>query len=141
MKYLGQFDRRTFLKLATQSILWVSGVLGMGGILRFLSYEPDPPPPVEYDIGLVENYPLNSKTVLPNIPAVLVRTPEGFHALSLVCTHLSCTVESSLGTYSCPCHGSRYDAQGNVTRGPAGTPLRTLKVELEPDGTLVVYKS
>lgn len=36
-----------------------------------------------------------------------------------VCTHLGCVpTESSYG-WLCPCHGSKYDISGRVTRGPA----------------------
>ncbi|MGV0024872.1 Rieske 2Fe-2S domain-containing protein [Phormidesmis priestleyi] len=43
------------------------------------------------------------------------------YAIRPVCTHLGCTVEwkSDRQQFVCPCHGSRYDAQGRVTNGPA----------------------
>ena len=42
------------------------------------------------------------------------------------CTHLGCVPISSSGTFegwSCPCHGSQFDAVGRVRRGPAPTNL------------------
>ena len=132
--------RRDFLKLATRGLLYFSGLLGLGGLLRFLSYEPDPPPPSRFELGLATDYPLNSRTNLPAIPAVLVHNSSGFSALSLVCSHLGCTVEVKPDDYACPCHGSRYDLSGNVTKGPASSPLPALRVERTNDGKLVVYK-
>jgi cytochrome b6-f complex iron-sulfur subunit len=133
-------SRRDFLKLATRGLLYFSGLLGLGGLLRFLSYEPDPPPPARFEVGLAADYPLNSRTLLPAIPAVLIHNGSGFNALSLVCSHLGCTVEVKPDDYACPCHGSRYDLSGNVTHGPASSPLPPLRVELTKDGKLVVYK-
>jgi Rieske Fe-S protein len=45
-------------------------------------------------------------------------------ALSLVCTHLGCTVNVTPDGLSCPCHGSSFDRTGRVLRGPADRPLR-----------------
>jgi cytochrome b6-f complex iron-sulfur subunit len=133
-------SRRDFLKLATRGLLYFSGLLGLAGLLRFLSYQPDPPPPKRFEVGLETDYPLNSRTLVPAIPAVVIHDRNGYSALSLVCSHLGCTVEIKPGDYACPCHGSRYDLSGNVTHGPASSPLPHLRMELTKDGKLVVYK-
>jgi 3-phenylpropionate/trans-cinnamate dioxygenase ferredoxin reductase component len=62
------------------------------------------------------------------------RDEEGtLRALSPVCTHLRCLVEwnQAARTWDCPCHGSRFDPEGRVIRGPAKRPLRT--IEIPPD--------
>jgi glycine/D-amino acid oxidase-like deaminating enzyme/nitrite reductase/ring-hydroxylating ferredoxin subunit len=43
------------------------------------------------------------------------------HALSPVCTHAACIVNwnSEEKSWDCPCHGARYDIEGNVLTGPA----------------------
>ena len=134
-----KITRRDFLKLATNSLLGLSGALGLGGIVRFLSFEMDPAPPSQYDLGSAESYPLGSRTLMMHIPAVLIHNEEGFTALSLVCTHLGCAVEQKDGAFECPCHGSRYDNQGAVTRGPSNAPLRKLRVETSETGNLILY--
>ncbi|MEU7479706.1 FAD-dependent oxidoreductase [Lentzea sp. NPDC042327] len=54
------------------------------------------------------------------------RDPEGqLHAVSMRCTHLGCLVRfnSAERSWDCPCHGSRFDVDGNVLEGPATRPL------------------
>jgi Rieske Fe-S protein len=51
-------------------------------------------------------------------------------ALSLACTHLGCPVGASAsGGFVCPCHGSRFDGEGNPVVGPARTPLARVALE------------
>lgn len=47
------------------------------------------------------------------------------HEMSAVCRHLGCIVDwnSFEKTWDCPCHGSRYDAMGQVIMGPANSDL------------------
>jgi glycine/D-amino acid oxidase-like deaminating enzyme/nitrite reductase/ring-hydroxylating ferredoxin subunit len=47
------------------------------------------------------------------------------HARSAVCRHLGCIVawNADEKTWDCPCHGSRYDAFGQVINGPANSDL------------------
>jgi len=132
-------SRRDFLKLASDTILTASGLLGLGGLFRFLSTQTDPLPPTNFDLGTASNYPPGSRTILADIPALLVHTQTGFSAISLVCTHLGCSVESKPEGFSCPCHGSRFDLQGNATRGPAEKPLNSLRTGISSDGKLRVY--
>lgn len=47
------------------------------------------------------------------------------HKLSAVCPHLGCIVawNSTEQTWDCPCHGSRFSAEGRVYQGPANGDL------------------
>lgn len=65
------------------------------------------------------------------------RDEEGVHAVSLICTHLGCIVKPAAEGFECPCHGSRYNRQGEVTKGPAPRALPWLKVN-SAGGQLVV---
>ncbi|HEY3452551.1 MAG TPA: Rieske (2Fe-2S) protein [Myxococcales bacterium] len=64
--------------------------------------------------------------------------------LSAVCTHLGCTVQlvrkgSGDGfEFHCPCHGSKYRADGTNYDGPAPRPLSYHLLEIAPDDGQVV---
>jgi cytochrome b6-f complex iron-sulfur subunit len=133
-------NRRDFLKLTARGLLGLSGMLGIAGIIRFLSFEPDPPPPQRFDVGPGSNYPPGSRSVLNEVPALLIHNPDGFTAISLTCPHLGCTVTTTEAGMECPCHGSRYTADGQLQQGPANKGLPSLKIETSPDDHLIILK-
>lgn len=47
------------------------------------------------------------------------------HEISAVCPHLGCIVHwnNAEHTWDCPCHGSRFDAEGKVLNGPSNVDL------------------
>jgi len=131
--------RRDFLKLITNALFGLSGLLGLGGLARFFSYQPDQGPPTEFDLGEAVNFPVGSQMLRLDIPAVIYNNGGVYIAYSLVCTHLGCTVEEDSQGFVCPCHGSRYNKDGEVLAGPAKEPLRQLRVEVMEDNTLRLY--
>lgn len=54
--------------------------------------------------------------------------------LSAACPHMGCAVHWNSGekSWDCPCHGSRFDIEGNVLHGPSAAPLA--KVEAGKQG-------
>jgi Rieske Fe-S protein len=136
---MSDLSRRDFLKLARAGFLYLSGALAFGGLLRFLDFDPNPAPKTEFDLGPVAYYPLNSRTLLADVPAVLLHTEGGFSALSLVCTHLGCTVEQKTDGFVCPCHGSRFNLDGKVTHGPAEKALHALRVEVTTEDNVILH--
>ena len=70
----------------------------------------------------------------------VVRNSEGIFVVYARCTHLGCTPDwkPSENKFKCPCHGSGYDTEGINFEGPAPRPLDRAKVELDPEGQIVV---
>jgi len=63
-----------------------------------------------------------------------------YKALSGICTHQSCLVSAYDGSNSvfvCPCHGSQFDLNGNVKKGPASTKLRTYSTRVENNSLII----
>lgn len=129
-------SRRDVLHLLSQAALALAGFIGLTGLLRYLAFQSDPGPQTEFDLGPASNYLPGTRTMLPQVPALLIHDENGFRAISLVCTHLGCTVEQKENGFLCPCHGSRYDREGHVLQGPARQPLRSLNVEITTEGNL-----
>ena len=64
------------------------------------------------------------------------RDVEGrLHAVSAVCTHMGCIVgwNETDRSWDCPCHGSRFDLDGEVIHGPAVTALAPASIDESVD--------
>ena len=137
---MAEFSRRDLIKIVRNGFLYLSGALALGGLLRFLEFQTEPAPITVFELGPAENYPVGSRTVITQVPALLIHSQSGFSALSLVCTHLGCTLETKADGFACPCHGSRFDNSGNVMQGPASQALHALRVELRTqDDMLLIH--
>jgi len=123
-------SRRTFI--TTLSLLLVSG----GMLVRYLTPRSSGKRRVLASAAAAD-VPANGALVFRSERIALLRDEIGCYALSLICTHLGCTVTVTEGELSCPCHGSLFDRQGRVLKGPADKPLMRLAVN-ERDGVIEV---
>ena len=134
--------RRFFVKSGVGSLM-AAGVGTAAFGYQFLSpnvlFEPSPIVPA----GKAEQYPTDSVTLDTENGIYIVRAPEGFYALSAVCTHLGCLTAwmQELGIIACPCHGSKFQRTGTKIEGPAPRPLPWLKMWLNDEGELMVDRS
>jgi len=67
---------------------------------------------------------------------IVVNQNETTTVLSSHCTHLGCKInKTENGRLVCPCHGSEYDLEGKVLKGPAYKNLERLPSKISEDGT------
>jgi cytochrome b6-f complex iron-sulfur subunit len=61
------------------------------------------------------------------------------YGINAVCTHLGCVVpwNASENKFMCPCHGSQYNAEGKVVRGPAPLSLALVHADVSEDDKVV----
>ncbi len=135
-----KITRRKFLGKAALGGAIGAGVLAILGALR----EVIPPLAKEnkkFTIGRLYDFPLNSFFLIAAHNVFIFRDHEGVRAISAVCTHLGCVLETTEVGFQCPCHGSRFNGRGEVLSGPAPRSLAFYRVDVAPDGQLLVDMS
>ncbi len=100
-------------------------------------------PPTRFVAGNPAEYTDGTVRFNKEQRAYVIGSAGGVYALSAVCTHLGCITRylSDEKCIACPCHGSRFDLEGNVIHGPAPKPLRWLDVQTDSSGKLIVDTS
>lgn len=136
-----ELTRRSFL-------LWGWGAFlaflasSIGATLRFMLpnvlYEPSQ----KFRAGRVRDYPLGVTIDKAN-RVWIIRNEQGLYAMWSRCTHLGCTPNwfPAESRFRCPCHGSNFNAQGDVIAGPAPKPLWRVLVNVTPQGELIIDKA
>lgn len=93
----------------------------------------------------LKTHPPGDRTLsqgLKGDPTYLVVENDGTLAtfgINAVCTHLGCVVpwNPAENKFICPCHGSQYNNQGRVVRGPAPLSLALAHVDID-DGKVLL---
>jgi Rieske Fe-S protein len=96
---------------------------------------------------------INSKNVITelydNLPSgisfhddfIVIKHHKSLKVFSSRCSHLGCKIKNAAGSeLVCPCHGSKYNMNGEAVRGPAQKPLSELKFKIDKN-KIVVYAS
>ena len=74
----------------------------------------------------------------PEDIALMQLADGSLRALGMTCSHLGCQVRPGGDFLVCPCHGSTFDLEGEVVRGPAEKALNRYEVS-ENDNEINIY--
>jgi cytochrome b6-f complex iron-sulfur subunit len=134
--------RRDFINEISRGALGIAGLGSVAVTYQFFSPNVLFEPPTTFRAGNPDLYPIHSVTFLQDQLVYIVRMPEGFYAVSAVCTHLGCVTQwkPDADMIACPCHGSKFKADGTKIEGPAPRPLPHFAISLTADGELLVDK-
>jgi len=134
--------------LLSRGVVWSVGAACAGGLLLGLrtfwpragvasALRVPAGRPEAYAVGQVEESLAREHWVW------VVRSADGFYALSTRCTHLGCRLRHvpAAKQFHCMCHGSTFSLAGDVLRGPAARHLERVFITLTSEGTLLVDPS
>ena len=129
--------RRDFLGLASLASAAAALFFAGLGMMRLPKAAVLSSPSKKFRVTLPESLAEGQAFVPPGRSVALFRDAEGVFAISLVCTHLGCIVKNIPDGFECACHGSRFDPDGGVTKGPAPTALPWHRVTKSGDSLVV----
>jgi len=137
-----EITRRDFLNEITLGALGIAGLGSVAVTYQYFSPNVLFEPSTTFRAGNPDLYPVHSVTFLQDQQVYIVRMPEGFYAVSAVCTHLGCVTQwkPDAEIIACPCHGSKFKPDGTKIAGPAPRPLPHFLISLTADGELLVDK-
>jgi len=129
-----RISRRTFIKLATV----VAGAITFK-TFRSLLAEND----LKWkSVGTIEDFTVGEPVLVEKDvrnPIIIYRQQNSITVLSAKCTHKGCTVSvKNQDTYTCPCHGSMFEYNGTVKKGPAKADLESLPIKVTDTGEVLV---
>ena len=131
-------ERRSFLR---NMIGWTATFIGAGllyPLFRFADFAVKPKP--KY-VKVAAPLPVSGFHAERDF--ILFARGEQAWAVSRTCTHLGCRVNflEDQQLIECPCHQSRFSAQGTRLRGPAerDLPVYEVAVQKDADGAVTGY--
>ena len=141
-------DKKTVSRRRFIAYAWIGAaviVLGelIGGTFAFL-WPRRWGPKVEtvFIAGKVTDFKVGEVAPFRKEKAFVMRTEGGFLAISTICPHLHCIVNWNEihKKFECPCHGAKFNQNGEVLEGPPPRPLDLYKLQIVA-GNLVIDRA
>ena len=133
-------SRRELITLGSAFGLMGLAAAGTGGALfKYMFPVVSYGTPKKFQVPIADIPDVGDELIFEDQKVILRRQSETeVGAISLVCTHLGCTVNRVETGFLCPCHGSQYDSDGLVVGGPAPHTLHWLTVKKVPGGKIEI---
>jgi len=89
--------------------------------------------------GKVSDFKIGEVVAFRKEKTFVVRLEGGFLGISSVCTHLHCIVNWNAMSkrFECPCHGAKFNKEGEVLEGPPPRPLDLHKLEVAAGNVVI----
>lgn len=89
--------------------------------------------------GKVSDFKIGEVMAFRKEKTFVVRLDGGLLAISSVCTHLHCIVNWNEMTkrFECPCHGAKFNKEGEVLEGPPPRPLDLHKLQVTAGNVVI----
>lgn len=140
-----QIDKKPISRRRLMAYAWIGAatiVMGelIGGTFAFL-WPRRKGPKVEtvFIAGKVTDFKVGEVIPFRKERTFILRTEGGFLAISAICTHLHCIVNwnEMLKKFECPCHGAKFNQNGEVLEGPPPRPLDLYKLQIVAGNVVV----
>jgi len=133
-------SRREMIAVGSAFGLMGLAAVGTGGALfKFMFPVVSYGTPQKFLVSIEDLPDVGDELIFEDQKTVLRRQSETeIAAISLVCTHLGCTVNRVETGFQCPCHGSQYDSDGIVVGGPAPKTLHWLEIKKVPGNQIEI---
>ena len=140
-----QTDKKPISRRRLLAYAWIGAaviVIGelIGGTFAFL-WPRRKGPKVEtvFIAGKVTDFKAGEVIPFRKERTLILRTEEGFLAISAICTHLHCVVNWNEvhKKFECPCHGAKFNQYGEVLEGPPPRPLDLYKLQIVAGNVVV----
>jgi len=140
-----QVDKKPISRRRLMAYAWIGAaaiVMGelIGGTFAFL-WPRRKGPKVEtvFIAGKVTDFKVGEVIPFRKERTFILRTEGGFLAISAICTHLHCIVNwnEMLKKFECPCHGAKFNQNGEVLEGPPPRALDLYKLQIVAGNVVV----
>jgi cytochrome b6-f complex iron-sulfur subunit len=116
---------------------WAATGAALVGMVKLLMPAVMPEASTRVKLGHPDEYPPGTTKVFADKNLFVFSEPDGMYAISAICPHLGCIVSPlPEGQFDCPCHGSKFNARGEVFTGPSPRGLDWLEIHRAPNGIL-----